>query len=986
MFYKKFASIFSCIALIFCLSTGTSFGVSNYKILFGRSQGSNGGDIYLMDSDGQNITRLTTIGDSDSDGTNDAGKPIYCSLNNKVYFHSNKDGRWDWENLYRMDLDGSSMEALTTDDNRHWYYCIDEANQKIYYSHITGVIYIYSMDLDGGNKQRMSWGDRKIPSDIHDGKLLICPNQKDITVIDVSTGASTVILQDTSVDYLGRPTWSPDGNTIVFTKHQGTGRHELWLVDADGSNERKVPIPSDLYAISYYPRLTPDGSLIIFSGYTPGGKSDIYTVEPNGSQLTNITQTPDLGEAEPYSFIETPVGVHIPDLNLEAVLRETLGIPSEPLTVEALAQITELRARGTTGKKIEDLTGIGHCTNLEVLDLTFNRVRTFTGLSDLAHLWNLNFSSNELTNTDIPAMLGELAQLEELRYLSLGSNRFDITPLADLLVDNGNWNGRWANLEKLWLSPNHAIDGESLEDVAQALNLLPNFAALMLGGSGLDSGDIYGLTHLKNAEELSLTNNSISDISAFAGMESLKLLSASYNQVSYLSPLSDLEHLKYLYLSHNQVSDASPLLSFKSFTEGNLSKVYLDDNPLTPESLNVLRQLKLSGVRVKPDVPLNEPPTVDAGGPYSVNEGASVVVTAIGDDPGDSLTYAWDLDGDGTFETPGQPVTFSATSLDGPNTITITAQVTDTGGLTATDEAIVNVLNVAPTAGVTNDGPKPEGTAVSVTVSQTDPGTSDTFTYSFDWDNDGSYEIVDQASPSASNTWDDNGTYKVGVRVKDDDGDVGTATTDVTVINVAPTVEAGPDDIINEGSTFTNSGSFSDPGADTWTATVNYGDGTEILPLMLNPDSTFALNHVYGDNGAYTVTVTVNDDDEGVGINTVKVTVNNVAPTVKAGEDQTITAGDFATFSGTFSDPGWPDEHTAEWDYGDETSESGEVTEENDPPDATGTVTGEGYSYFNTGEFTVTLKVTDDDEGEGSDTLKVTVKSIVATIDFDPNY
>jgi predicted extracellular nuclease len=52
---------------------------------------------------------------------------------------------------------------------------------------------------------------------------------------------------------------------------------------------------------------------------------------------------------------------------------------------------------------------------------------------------------------------------------------------------------------------------------------------------------------------------------------------------------------------------------------------------------------------------VNAPPTVDAGGPYSVNEGSSVTVSATGSDPnGDPLTYAWDLDNNGSFETSGQ--------------------------------------------------------------------------------------------------------------------------------------------------------------------------------------------------------------------------------------------------------------------------------------------------------------------------------------------
>ncbi|HUM68627.1 MAG TPA: ExeM/NucH family extracellular endonuclease, partial [Chloroflexota bacterium] len=89
----------------------------------------------------------------------------------------------------------------------------------------------------------------------------------------------------------------------------------------------------------------------------------------------------------------------------------------------------------------------------------------------------------------------------------------------------------------------------------------------------------------------------------------------------------------------------------------------------------------------------NNPPTVDAGGPYVVVEGGSVLVTAVGADPdGDPLTYEWDLDNDGLFETAGQSATFSAALLSAPGSHTIVARVTDTGGLTATDQATVSVV------------------------------------------------------------------------------------------------------------------------------------------------------------------------------------------------------------------------------------------------------------------------------------------------------
>src|SRR5919201_1005506 len=62
-------------------------------------------------------------------------------------------------------------------------------------------------------------------------------------------------------------------------------------------------------------------------------------------------------------------------------------------------------------------------------------------------------------------------------------------------------------------------------------------------------------------------------------------------------------------------------------------------------------------------------PTGSAGGPYKVYEGASVVLRATGTDPdGQSLRYAWDLNGDGAFETSGASVRFSAAGLAGPST------------------------------------------------------------------------------------------------------------------------------------------------------------------------------------------------------------------------------------------------------------------------------------------------------------------------------
>jgi uncharacterized protein len=87
------------------------------------------------------------------------------------------------------------------------------------------------------------------------------------------------------------------------------------------------------------------------------------------------------------------------------------------------------------------------------------------------------------------------------------------------------------------------------------------------------------------------------------------------------------------------------------------------------------------------------PPSVDAGGPYTVVEGRSITLTATGTDPdGGALSYAWDLDGNGSFETAGRTVSFTAGPNQAPATLTVAVQVTDDTGVTAVDTATVKVV------------------------------------------------------------------------------------------------------------------------------------------------------------------------------------------------------------------------------------------------------------------------------------------------------
>ncbi|MFX1255897.1 MAG: PKD domain-containing protein [Promethearchaeota archaeon] len=231
---------------------------------------------------------------------------------------------------------------------------------------------------------------------------------------------------------------------------------------------------------------------------------------------------------------------------------------------------------------------------------------------------------------------------------------------------------------------------------------------------------------------------------------------------------------------------------------------------------------------------------------------------------GDSTIEAgsvWELAGDGTVS--GSHIY----AEDGIYTVTLT--VTDDDGGADTDTLIVTVNNVAPIADAGTDQTADEGAEVSFSGSCTDPGWFDTQVYSWDF-GDGSPATTESDDSTATHVYGDNGVYTVTLTATDDDGGVGTDTLTVTVYNVAPTIEAGDDQVVYSGDTVSFNGSFSDPGLlDTHTIVWDLGDGTSVT-------DTLTFDHIYLVANTYTVTLTVTDDDGGIGMDTLTVTVQRI--------------------------------------------------------------------------------------------------------------
>ena len=347
------------------------------------------------------------------------------------------------------------------------------------------------------------------------------------------------------------------------------------------------------------------------------------------------------------------------------------------------------------------------------------------------------------------------------------------------------------------------------------------------------------------------------------------------------------------------------------------------------------------------------------------------------------MLYEWDLDNDGEYDDATGVTTDVVFDDDG--SFTVGLRVTDLYGESDTDTADVLVDNVAPTLSLSGDASVDEGSPYTLYLSAvTDPGDDVISACTVDWGDGNSESCLSAIGGSLTHTYADGpNSHTIAVDLTDEDGTYEDADSlSVTVDNVAPTVDAGADQICLRGYD-------RGPGSSNLRRSRHgrqpHGDHRLGRRFILEPgvvtesdgSGTVAGSHVYADNGTYTVQVCVTDDDLAETCDTLDITVDNVAPTVGAGADQTVDEGTTVTLDpATFDDPGTADTHTAAIEWGDGSpAEAGVVIESN----GSGTVAG-SHVYADNGTYAVEVCVTDDDLAETCDTLDVTVDNVAPTV------
>jgi len=198
---------------------------------------------------------------------------------------------------------------------------------------------------------------------------------------------------------------------------------------------------------------------------------------------------------------------------------------------------------------------------------------------------------------------------------------------------------------------------------------------------------------------------------------------------------------------------------------------------------------------------------------------------------------------------------------------------TDSGSATCHDApSAPPPMNHAPTAAPGGAYSGAEGAAVSFDGSGSSDPDGDALTYAWTF-GDG----TTGTGVSTTHTYADDGNYTVTLTVTDSHGAASSpGTTSAAIANVAPGVNAGPNQSAKAGSPFTLTATFTDRGVNDvpWSYTIDWGDG---LPATTGATSSQAdpitATHIYVVPSVYTVRVTVRDKDGAAGSDDLVVTV-----------------------------------------------------------------------------------------------------------------
>jgi Tol biopolymer transport system component len=161
-----------------------------------------------MNADGSNVVRLTD--------QHDNWAPRWSPDGRSIAYASRRDGDWD---IYRMDADGSDATRLTTGVGWESQPAWSPDGARIAFVRRApgeSLSSIYVMNTDGSNAVRLTYGEQ--PDWSPDGTMIAfaCCSTGTVDIYVMRADGSSVTRLTDSSTYDGSPSWSPDGRRIAL--------------------------------------------------------------------------------------------------------------------------------------------------------------------------------------------------------------------------------------------------------------------------------------------------------------------------------------------------------------------------------------------------------------------------------------------------------------------------------------------------------------------------------------------------------------------------------------------------------------------------------------------------------------------------------------------------------------------------------------------------------------------------------------------------
>jgi TolB protein len=145
------------------------------------------------------------------------------------------------------------------------------------------------LTTDGHLKQRPAWSaDGQLVFARHEGATIF------LFVRSADGNAERRLTKNADPEF--DAVWSPDGKRLAFAFDKASpnqGDMEVFVVNADGSDQKPVAVTEGKLSHEEWPSWSPDGQWLAFTS-TRDDNQEIYVCRPDGSQRKRLTSDPAL--------------------------------------------------------------------------------------------------------------------------------------------------------------------------------------------------------------------------------------------------------------------------------------------------------------------------------------------------------------------------------------------------------------------------------------------------------------------------------------------------------------------------------------------------------------------------------------------------------------------------------------------------------------------------------------------------------------------